>query len=198
MKVTFLHSVTLSNVIPDTLCTTREGSSHQIQQCIKTGWEADEWPCTDAQQCLAPGHQGWMHHWTQFTNNQQVPCLHSVIYLEKSQLLWQKQPCQLVENLCTERTDLLLPELSSHAKFFPALPWNSQFVSSSSPKCSPASFMCIPPEGGPFQAKQATQGEISGSTVHSAYLCPCHCKNWEHLTRWTSPRGNPGLSPPLL
>lgn len=54
MKVMFSHPVTLSNVVPDTLCTTREGSSQQIQQCIKTGSEADEWPCTDAQPCPAP------------------------------------------------------------------------------------------------------------------------------------------------
>lgn len=103
--------------------------------------------------------------------------LHSVVDLEKSQLLWQKQPCQLVESLCTERTGLLLPELSSHTKFLPVLPCNTHFAPSSFPKCSLATFMCIPPEGGPFQAKQATQDEISGSTVHSAYLCPCHYKN---------------------
>lgn len=130
-----------------------------------------------AQQCPAPGHQGWMHHWIHLTNNQQAPCLHCVVYLERSQLLWQKQLCQLVESLCTERTGLLLPQLSSHTEFFPVLPCNTHFVASSFPKCSPATVMCIPPEGGPFQAKQATPGEIFGSTVHSAYLCPCRCKN---------------------
>lgn len=73
-------------------------------------------------------------------NNQRVPCSHSVIYLEKSQFLWQEQPCQLVESLCTERTGLLLPELSSHAKLFPAMPFSTHFVSS---ECSPAT-LCAP------------------------------------------------------
>lgn len=111
-------------------------------------------------------------------NNQRVPCSYFVLYLEKSQFLWQEQPCQLVESHCTERTGLLLPELSSHAKLFPAMPFSTHFVSS---ECSPATFMCTPPVGGPFQATQATRDERSGSTVHSAYLCPCHCKNWEYL-----------------
>lgn len=58
----WLYIVTLSNVIP-ALCTSRGGSSQQSQQCFNTASEVQLWLWTEAQQCSAPGHQGWMHHW---------------------------------------------------------------------------------------------------------------------------------------
>lgn len=41
--------------------------------------------------------------------------------LREVPVTWQKQPCQLVESLCTEKTGLLLPELSSHTILCSAL-----------------------------------------------------------------------------
>lgn len=166
-----LHSVTLSNMIP-ALCTTREGSSQHSQQCFNRfrGRGVTLHWCTVMPSSRTPRLNASLNTIQQTASS----CLHSVVYLEKSQF-GRNNPASWWKVSAQKR--LVCCCLSSAATPFPVLPCNTHFVSSSFPKCSPATFTCIPPEGGPFQAKQAAHDEISGSTVHSAYLCPCDCKN---------------------